>query len=383
MDKGLYNKIHNSSNWYYNRGLMRAKLRDLSGAIEDLQASIKYNKKNIQARNLLGLVYYEKGEVCQALCHWTISSSFQPLGNRAKEYLEAVKSDEAGVENVNSMVRKYNQALIHARHSSDDLAIIQLKQVIEMAPDHINAYLLLALLFMRGGQYNQAYRALRVVLRKDVNNLDALRYMEEVRQQLKDRGRRKTRQESQEEKSSRNQSRFSFTEEEEEAYNRRNYLYMVLGLGIGVLFMAALVLPNARREAVEADGKSSSMYQQQTEILEGRIADLQKENTKQKQELDQYAAVPEDYFENAASALFEEGYGMYEEGAYSDALERFTRAYQLNPENGRALFFMGKMNHLLENYEETEKYFAQVIEQFPGTEQSEEAQRLLNEMDES
>lgn len=382
MDKQLYNKIHNSSNWYYNRGLMKAKIRDLSGAIEDLQTAIKYNKMNIQARNLLGLVYYEMGEVCQALCQWTISSSFQTLGNPAAEYLEAVKSDEVGVENVNSMVRKFNQALIHARHNSDDLAIIQLKQVIEMAPNYVNAHLLLALLLMRSGQYSQARKSLRTVLRMDVNNLDALRYMEEVRQELRARSRRRHTQENQNDDDSKMQRRSFFSDEEEEAHNRKNYSYMIFGVVMGVLFMAVLVLPNAKERAIQANGISSKRYEQQVKTLQAKVSELQKSNQNAQKELDKYTAIPDDYFETASTAVFEEAYTMYEEGSYSEALEKFTKAYEMNPDNGRALFFMGKMNHLLENYDKAREYFTQVVEQFPDTEQSEEADRLMKEMDE-
>ena len=50
------------SNLYYNQGLEKAQVRDLSGAITCLRRSLKMNKLNIQARNLLGLVYFETGE---------------------------------------------------------------------------------------------------------------------------------------------------------------------------------------------------------------------------------------------------------------------------------------------------------------------------------
>ena len=40
------------------RGLEKAEIRDLSGAIDLLKRSLKFNKLNIQARNLLGLVYF-------------------------------------------------------------------------------------------------------------------------------------------------------------------------------------------------------------------------------------------------------------------------------------------------------------------------------------
>ena len=48
----------------------------MSGAEEALKISLKYDKMNIDARNLLGLVYYETGEVVLALSHWVISVNY-------------------------------------------------------------------------------------------------------------------------------------------------------------------------------------------------------------------------------------------------------------------------------------------------------------------
>ena len=56
-----------ASNAYYNDALEKAAVRDLSGAIESLRTSLRFYKMNIDARNLLGLVYFETGEVVEAL----------------------------------------------------------------------------------------------------------------------------------------------------------------------------------------------------------------------------------------------------------------------------------------------------------------------------
>ena len=66
-------KAYNTSNYYYNIGYDKAAARDLSGAIESLHMSLRYNKKNVMTRNLLGLIYYETGEVVMALSHWVMS----------------------------------------------------------------------------------------------------------------------------------------------------------------------------------------------------------------------------------------------------------------------------------------------------------------------
>ena len=47
---------------YKRQGLDKAQIRDLSGAIDLLKRSLKFNKLNVQARTLLGLVYFETGE---------------------------------------------------------------------------------------------------------------------------------------------------------------------------------------------------------------------------------------------------------------------------------------------------------------------------------
>ena len=60
-------KLVYQSNYWYNDGLKKANIRDLSGAIVSLRRSLQYNRANIAARNLLGLVYYGRGDVAEAL----------------------------------------------------------------------------------------------------------------------------------------------------------------------------------------------------------------------------------------------------------------------------------------------------------------------------
>ena len=67
-------KLAYQSYYWYNDGLKKANIRDLSGAIVSLRRSLQYNRENIVARNLLGLVYYGRGEVVEALVEWIILS---------------------------------------------------------------------------------------------------------------------------------------------------------------------------------------------------------------------------------------------------------------------------------------------------------------------
>ena len=85
-DLSIFHKVIRLSNTYYNDGLQKAEVRNLSGAIISLKKSLKFNKYNIDARNLLGLVYYEMGEVVDALSEWVISKNFQNEKNVADKY---------------------------------------------------------------------------------------------------------------------------------------------------------------------------------------------------------------------------------------------------------------------------------------------------------
>ena len=62
QDLSVIHYARRISNTFYNRGLDKARVRDLSGAAEILKKSLQFNKANTNARNLLGLIYYEMGE---------------------------------------------------------------------------------------------------------------------------------------------------------------------------------------------------------------------------------------------------------------------------------------------------------------------------------
>lgn len=173
------------SNAYYNRGLEKARVRDLSGARESLKISIAINKYNIDARNLLGLIYCEMGEVVEALSQWVISKNLQAKDNVAGRYISTVQSNQAKFESVTNNIKKYNIALRYVYEDNIDMATIQLKKVVSTNPHMLKAQLLLALLYIKDGDYAKARKPIAMVLRYDKNNTLALRYMAETEAQLK------------------------------------------------------------------------------------------------------------------------------------------------------------------------------------------------------
>ena len=145
-DVSLYKKIIYISNRFYNEGLEKASVRDLTGAISSLRQSLKFNKNNVEARNLLGLVYFETGEVVAALSEWVISKNLRPKKNIADDYIDMIQTNPSRLDTINQTIKKYNQALTYCHQDSLDLAIIQLKKVLSLNPKFIRAHQLLALL---------------------------------------------------------------------------------------------------------------------------------------------------------------------------------------------------------------------------------------------
>ncbi|MCI8592979.1 MAG: tetratricopeptide repeat protein [Lachnospiraceae bacterium] len=178
------------SDMYYNHGLEKAEIRDLSGAVDLLVRSLKFNKRNIQARNLLGLVYFEMGEAVAAMSEWIISANLQTSGNIASEYIERLKANANKLDTINLSIKSYNEALSTCRNGHTDTAAIQLKKVLSQNPKLIKGYHLLALIYMKDGEYKKARRILKKAARIDKTNSTTLRFMKEIDEQTGSSGRR-------------------------------------------------------------------------------------------------------------------------------------------------------------------------------------------------
>lgn len=275
-------KAYYLSDVYYNLGLEKAGLRDLSGAVNCLQMSLAFNKHNIQARNLLGLVYYETGEVVSALSEWVISKNLRPVKNLASEFIDKVQANPNKLEAVNESVRKYNQALAMCREGHEDVAAIQLKKILAQNPKLIKGYHLLALIQIKHRSYGRARRTLKKAVRIDKANTTTLRFLREVDEQtgvttkLEDRHRKGKRNLADEEEN-RSLSYQSGNDVviQPAAYRENNMMGVLLHLGAGFLVGAAalwfLVVPAIRqgiyREANEQIvGYSESVASQGAEL---------------------------------------------------------------------------------------------------------------------
>ncbi len=146
-----------------------------------MKKSLQYNRDNIAARNLLGLVYYGRGEVAEALREWILSKNFQSHDNIANYYIKKVKENPTELAKMNQAIKRFNQSLDYCMQGNEDMAIIQLKKAIVEHPNFVKAYQLLTLLFIHTGQFSQARQSIRAAHKLDTTDTTTLHYMHELR----------------------------------------------------------------------------------------------------------------------------------------------------------------------------------------------------------
>ena len=153
-----------------------AKNSDMSGAIDCLVKSLTFNKDNMSARNLLGLVFYETGRIGDALKHWRVSVSQREGGNPAEGYIQQLLQNSRQLVRLNDAINMYNTALEYVRQKSDDMAIIQLKKAADINPCFVDALNLLSLSYMIQGENEKASGVIEKTLAVDIHNPLAIHY---------------------------------------------------------------------------------------------------------------------------------------------------------------------------------------------------------------
>lgn len=180
VDTFIFKKTRNTSIRLYNKGLEQANARDLTGAIKSLEQSILFDKNNYIARNLLGLVYHEKGQIADALKQWIVSASIEHKNNPASTYMDILQKDGRKMEKKNDAVMFYNQAISYLQQGSDDLALIQLKRALEYNSNFVEACNLMTLCCLQENNFDRASYFVQKALKIDQYNPLALHYAREL-----------------------------------------------------------------------------------------------------------------------------------------------------------------------------------------------------------
>ncbi len=424
-DVTVYKIVVKASNSYYNVGLAKAQVRDLSGAVATLKTSLRINKKNIKARNLLGLVYFEMGEVAMALSQWVLSLNIKPEKNIADSYIRKVKANQNKLEVYNQAAKKYNFSLNKLQQDGEDVALIQLKKVVSMNPKFIKAHLLLALVYMRSGDEDRAIKCLKRVLKIDRNNTLALRYMDEINKTgiAKD--------EAEQESYYKNRKVGPLTGHDvilprnsykEPASGVLTVIYILLGVVIGVALVWFLVVPSKvqiakqeKNEVVKEYTEQLAKYSVDITRLEGQIEKLTAQLSEAQKELNGYegedgelsmynklidaanAYVKNDFEEAAvllatidvtqlptenaknlhttmsdnsnggADAFYLAGVEAYDLAKYTDAIVYLLKSYENDKNRAETVYYLAMSYLMINDMENANKYINVVNTKYKDT----------------
>ncbi|MBU3840117.1 MAG: tetratricopeptide repeat protein [Candidatus Ruminococcus intestinipullorum] len=432
-------KILRQSNYWYNDGLRKAQIRDMSGAILSLRKSLQYNRANIDARNLLGLVYYGRGEVAEGLVEWIISKNLKPKDNIANYFIDEVQKSANQLEVINQAVKKYNQCLNYCNQQGEDLAIIQLQKVISRHPTFLKAYQLLALLYLHTEQYAKARQVLRTAKKLDTTNEMTLRYIHELTKQQGKKSKPKSKGDSVE---------YSLGNETiiQPAHSRMREITskiavtnVLAGVLIGAAVVWFLIIPAVEESKSNTTNKQIVEYSTRIHALEAQVsaqtktlddyraAELDKEaaqknaaSTADSYESlmtasEQYSSgsysedtvadtllnvnpnvlgqggqtlyteISESVFPIACQSRYNRGVEALNVANYQGAIEAFQKVIKMDEqyEDGGALFNLGTSYMRNGENDNAKTYFNRVIELFPNSENAAAAQSSLNSMDEA
>lgn len=436
IDVSVYKKIIRTANLCYNEGLARASIRDLTGAAEYLKACLRYNKNHKEARNLLGLIYFEMGETVEALSQWVISKNLHPRDNIVARYLDEVQKNPAKLETVNLTIKKYNQALTYCRQNSCDLAVIQLKKVLSLNPKLVKGHQLLALLYIQDKKYDLAKKELHLAGKVDANNLTTLRYLKEIANHAHvetEPAKKAEKKEKVRAYQSGNDTIIQPTQFKDNTASQ-TVINIVIGLVIGILITCFLVVPSVRQkvksdvnsEVIEANDTISTKNQT-IESLQGQIEDLNSQLeeaknsstettdkiTSYQQFLNAYVAfsqgdvdtagtaiesVNPDYLEGEArtaydtikgqidaqylQSVYAEGEKAYNSGDYKTAVEDLRKVVDTDETfaDGDAVYFLAQSYRKNGDNENAKIYYQKMVDQYPGTKRAANSQNYLNEL---
>lgn len=440
-DMTMFKRVYRISNSYYNAGLRKARVRDLSGAVSDLKSCLKLNKRHTDARNLLGLIYQEMGETVSALSQWVISKHFQNEDNAADRYINLVQQNPSKLESVNQVIKKYNGALTSARQGNDDLAIIQLKKVVSLNPHYVQALQLLGLLYIRNNDYDRARKCLLRAKNVDVTNTTTLSYLDAISEDGGDKAEEKTLSDT--------RSRDSVSDRDvitpihtyaEEKPNIIAWVNLVLGVIIGAAFIMIAIVPGIRKNAVtdqsgeivtlneklvKAEAKLESAvnekasleqdleelryqlsHQEEPEVVEedksvyenlmqaavffmeedpvqatDTLLQVKKKDLKLDSAVTLYEKLSGGLFAEQSAEVYEEGHTLYTDGSYEEALKVFEKALELNPDNVDAIYFTGRSHHRLGDVETAKLWYNRLVDDYPDSGRAKEAKDRLREIE--
>ena len=376
-----------------------------------------------------------------AFSEWVISVHFQSKGNVARNYIKKVQNNQGQLQVINNTIQNYNLALKYLDEGNGDLAIIELKKVVNLNPNYIRAYQLLGLLYIQHKQYSAAKKILSRALKLDRNNITTVRYMNELvgysRQKRKGKDIERERAAYVQikdpnpiviERTSGGYTDFSTS--------TLSFVNILIGIIIGAAVVGLLVVPSIQKTKAAEYNKavveySSQISERNKEIttLQNQVDALTNENDGLKNSTDTTSQADsgknqelliqamKSYLDNdfvtsgtvladvdktlldsqdaqavydfllaktrdtVVNQLYAEAYEYYDQRDYMNAVTYFRKVLNLNGDSVEAWFYMGRSYQYLTDFEQARNCYNTIINNYGDSDYAGDASSYLSQIE--
>lgn len=435
VDLLLYDKVHMMAARLYNEGLAKAQGRCLSGAIDSLTMCIRLQKDHIDALNLMGLIYWEIGEIGQAIKHWVASLSYQEKDNLANEYLETVQSQPSLLTRYSDTMILFNKSLEYIAQGSGDIAIISLRKAIAQNPNYLEAKALVSLYYITKKQEDKAARLLAEMLEISKDHRGANLYWDNLSPEFKNKKEEAQKTAMPKVTKMQPMSQRVANAMIEPKSLQGNIIAFVIGaicmLGVYMILINPSQTSDLQAQINAAQAKGTQLQvkmetmvnehgetiknlEEEKAALEKSNATLKQEQTIQEQMLElqdsknlstenqwleaadklsninrdslgearkvQFDELMEEVYPKAADQLYKEGYKEYQSKNYIKAIELLEKSYIYAKEqrfSDNALYFIGRSYEAQDNMQQANQYYQSTIDNYPRTDGASSARRRI------
>lgn len=355
------------------------------------------------------------------------------------EELKEIKKNKTELYKANQIIKKYNQALNYAKQGNDDLAMLQLKNVVSAIPNFEDAYLLMALLSIKAEDYESAKESLDSILAINPENESAKEYIKEFQIEADTAEAAEENTESMEKmkKASKPQkikNPFKSESIQSAASEKSPMFYMVTGLIIGIIVSTALIYPTVKASFTHKNSSQVEDYKEQilakdTQLKanEKKIKDAEEAQEKAEKELEEYIGtskkdgiydllltalqqyadknytesadalldidskklttknmkniykdLTQKVYPNAKKGLYNKGLNMYYTKDYKSAISYFQKVIEIDESDVSAYYYLARTYEDNGDKEKAVKAYNNVIKKFPGTRSARNSESRMN-----
>lgn len=349
----MNNEVKQSS---YQLALICIENKDITNALKNLNTAIEIEPNNVEVLNSLALCYFILGDFDEAEKRWYEVLKIDATNNEAKASLDHLLSPAFSF-----WIKRYHSVLKEIEKRNYDVAIKELKKLMEENDTIIGVYQLLGLCYLAKGDKKYAVKIWRKGLAIDKSNPQLIDYL--------------NLQSNITELPIENLNTSINIKPKENMKNK--WGWAVAGVLIIAVLVQGTVAINNNRSYTEDLSKMEVKIKQLSDIVEQQkneialtVASFNNVNSIEIEEDYSDTLAGSNYDVNYENHYYNTGYNAYLSKDYKNAISNLSVVVAMNTNsyiNREAAYYLARSYYLNGELAQAEKYYKQYLEQFPNT----------------